>query len=166
MSVAHSLLRAEMNDGTFEIRLARLVKFDGGVPVVVLHGTDEVEFRCKVLRGARLPLANIGAGALGTCLIAVPGGDGSPIFIGEIVDELSKTRIEKRNDDLANKSVSEELKLDANRLVLDASQEVVIRCGASEIRMGSDGKVTIKGRDFTARASRTNRIKGATVRIN
>ena len=55
---------------------------------------------------------------------------------------------------------------DAHRLVLEASSEVVLRCGEASITLTRDGRVTIRGASLLSRSSGPNRIKGASVQIN
>lgn len=55
---------------------------------------------------------------------------------------------------------------DVERLVLSASKEVVLKCGAASITLTQAGKVLIRGADVVSRSSGSNRIKGASVEIN
>ncbi|MCC6418741.1 MAG: hypothetical protein IT429_10940, partial [Gemmataceae bacterium] len=48
----------------------------------------------------------------------------------------------------------------------DAKEEIVLRCGKSSITLRKDGKVVVLGAEVVSRASGTNKIKGAAVRIN
>ena len=52
------------------------------------------------------------------------------------------------------------------RVTLEASQQVEIKCGASSIELRADGKVMIRGDDVLVRAKGTNRIRAGTVSIN
>lgn len=51
-------------------------------------------------------------------------------------------------------------------LLLDARQEIVLRCGKSSITLRADGKIVLRGREIVSRAEESNRIKGSTVSIN
>ncbi|MGE0529419.1 MAG: hypothetical protein AB7P49_20375 [Bdellovibrionales bacterium] len=51
-------------------------------------------------------------------------------------------------------------------LVLEAKQQLTLKCGDGSITLREDGKVLIKGKDLVSRAQRTNRIKGGSVAIN
>lgn len=51
-------------------------------------------------------------------------------------------------------------------IILDASERVEFRCGKSSLLMNKEGKVVLKGSDIVSRASRNNKIKGSSVRIN
>jgi hypothetical protein len=56
--------------------------------------------------------------------------------------------------------------LDGQRIVFDAQNEIVLRCGKSSLTLRKDGKVVVRGTEIVSRASRTNKIKGAAVQIN
>ena len=59
-----------------------------------------------------------------------------------------------------------EVKLDGQRLVLSADQEIVLRCGQASITLTRAGKVLIRGAYLLSRSSGVNRIKGGSVQIN
>jgi hypothetical protein len=80
------------------------------------------------------------------------GRPGSPIAIGLMY----------RPDDTSSLDV----RVDQERLVFEAHQEIELLCGASSIVLTRDGKIRIKGTDILTRASGGNRIKGGSVRIN
>jgi hypothetical protein len=58
------------------------------------------------------------------------------------------------------------IRLNADRIVLDAKDEIVLQCGESGIQARRNGTVHLKGKDVVSHATRTNRVRGATVRIN
>ena len=58
------------------------------------------------------------------------------------------------------------LKIDAERLLLDARRDIEIRCGEASIVLTRAGKVIIKGEYVLSRSKGANRIKGAYVDIN
>ena len=55
---------------------------------------------------------------------------------------------------------------DAGRTVVDAEQELVLRCGDAMLSLRADGKIKIRGLDVITRARRTHRITGGVVLIN
>ncbi len=57
-------------------------------------------------------------------------------------------------------------KLDGERLVLKAKQEIVLECGRASITLTRAGKVLIRGTYLSSRSSGVHRIKGASVDIN
>jgi hypothetical protein len=62
--------------------------------------------------------------------------------------------------------LSEEVTIDRRRIVFEAEEEIVLRCGNASITLSKTGKVYIKGSYLVSRSSGTNSIKGSSVRIN
>lgn len=56
--------------------------------------------------------------------------------------------------------------LDGERVVLEADNEIVLKCGASSLTLRRDGKVVIQGVEVVSRARRANKIRGGSVKIN
>jgi hypothetical protein len=56
--------------------------------------------------------------------------------------------------------------VDGERLVFDARQEVLLRCGKSSLLLRPDGKVLIRGTHVVSRSSGPNRIKGGSISLN
>jgi len=61
---------------------------------------------------------------------------------------------------------SVEVRLDGEQLMLNARQEIVLRCGKASITLTRAGKVLIRGAYLLSRSSGANRIKGGSVQIN
>ena len=59
-----------------------------------------------------------------------------------------------------------EATLDGETLVLNAEQEIVLRCGKASLTLTRAGKVLIRGTYLLSRSSGVNRIKGGSVQIN
>lgn len=57
------------------------------------------------------------------------------------------------------------LRLKARKIVLEADEELLLRCGESSVS-ATQGKIVLKGRDLVSRAARINKVRGATVLIN
>jgi hypothetical protein len=49
---------------------------------------------------------------------------------------------------------------------IEAGRELVLRCGKSSVTLHADGEIVIRGERILSRASRTNKVKGATVQLN
>jgi hypothetical protein len=67
---------------------------------------------------------------------------------------------------LADKPAQVEVDADGERLVIDAKEQIVLRCGKSSITLTKAGKVLIQGAYLLSRSSGVNRIKGGSVQIN
>jgi hypothetical protein len=86
-------------------------------------------------------------------LLTFDGGDPTrPIVLGIIYD---RSRVQGRT-----------LHLRASRIVLEADNELSLKCGEGAFEARRDGRVSVKGRDVVSHASRTNKVRGATVQIN
>jgi hypothetical protein len=60
----------------------------------------------------------------------------------------------------------EDVIVDGKRVIFDAKDEVVLRCGKASITLTRAGKVLIRGEYLLSRSSGVNRIKGGSVQIN
>jgi hypothetical protein len=59
-----------------------------------------------------------------------------------------------------------EAKVDGVRVVLEAAEEIVLRCGQSSITLRRNGRVSIRGVELETRARGLQRIRGGKVEIN
>ncbi len=59
-----------------------------------------------------------------------------------------------------------ELDADGARLVVKASEQIVLRCGKASITLTKAGKVLLEGTYVLSRSSGVNRIRGGSVQIN
>ncbi len=60
----------------------------------------------------------------------------------------------------------EDVIMDGRRMVFEAREEIILRCGQGSITLKKDGKVIIKGINLISRASEINKIRGGAVQIN
>jgi hypothetical protein len=58
------------------------------------------------------------------------------------------------------------IEADGQRVVVEAQEELVLRCGKASITLTKAGKVLIRGAYVSSRSSGVNRIKGGSVQIN
>lgn len=56
--------------------------------------------------------------------------------------------------------------VDGERILLDAKEEIVLRCGESSITLSKNGKISIRGKYILNRATGVNRILGGSVQVN
>jgi len=81
-----------------------------------------------------------------------------PIITGFIQD-IDEKKLEIKNEE---KMIFK----DGEKIIIDAKNEVELRCGKSSIVMKKNGKIIIKGTNLLSRSSGANKIKGASVQIN
>lgn len=60
----------------------------------------------------------------------------------------------------------QQVDLDGKRLVFEADQEIVFRCGEASITLTRAGKILIRGKYILNRSSGVNRIMGGSVQVN
>lgn len=56
--------------------------------------------------------------------------------------------------------------VDGHRYLLEAKDEIILRCGEASITLRRDGRIVIRGVQVESHAAGLNRMKGATVKIN
>jgi len=78
-------------------------------------------------------------------------------FIETVLDD---TGVERDED------ARPEIRVDDDRLVIEAKREIVIRCGESSITLTRSGKILIRGQHIVSRSSGANLIRGATIEMN
>ena len=117
-----------------------------GAPTVEYNGNELGPIPARTA----IPLARRGD----IVLLVFDGGDPTlPIIIGIVRDRFDKSQ-------------PQQLKIAAKEILVEGAEEVTLRCGESSLTLRKDGKTVLKGNEVLSRASRTNRIKGATVKIN
>lgn len=101
-------------------------------------------------------------------LLAVPSMDiSAPIILGRIDNKLSTPLIPSNEIELhLPVEDRQQINIDGKQVMLEAEEELILRCGKSSITLKKNGKVVIKGVDLLNRAERINKIKGASVNIN
>ncbi|GAC19415.1 DUF6484 domain-containing protein [Paraglaciecola arctica] len=99
----------------------------------------------------------------GNNVILFMGGD-IPIIMGFISDTLDPEH--QSSSGLLGDVLTSSLHVDGKKIILQAQNEVVLKCGKSSLSLSRNGKVTIKGTNITTRSSGANKIKGANVQVN
>lgn len=98
-----------------------------------------------------------------------------PVIVGLIksqLDEILETMdsVEKVNlpdHALALLGESEKnLKVDGNKIKIEANEEIVLKCGESSITLTKSGKILIRGKYLLNRSTGVNRIMGGSVQVN
>jgi hypothetical protein len=97
-------------------------------------------------------------------LVFENGDSGLPIIIDvmhSLLDEITD-----RPGPILEGDKPEDVVVDGKRMVYDAKDEIVLRCGKASITLTRAGKVLIRGAYLLSRSSGVNRIKGGSVQIN
>jgi hypothetical protein len=98
-------------------------------------------------------------------LLVFDGGDpGKPIVVGLLENRIeSLVRMEAPDESLG---APKEILCDGKRLVVDVSEEIILRCGEGSIMIGKNGKIVLRGTHLLSLSTGRNRIKGGSVSIN
>jgi len=59
-----------------------------------------------------------------------------------------------------------EADVDGKRLVIEADQQLVLRCGEASITLTNAGKIILRGKHLVSRSSGVNRILGGSIQMN
>jgi len=57
-------------------------------------------------------------------------------------------------------------RVDGRRVVIEADEEIELKCGLGSIVIRKDGKIVIKGTNLLSRSSGPNRIRGGSINLN
>jgi hypothetical protein len=87
-----------------------------------------------------------------------------PVIIDTLYSLLDE--ITDQSTDVLEAQKPEEVTVDRKRILFDAEEEIVLRCGEASITLTRSGKIIIKGSYLLSRSSGANRIKGGSVQIN
>ena len=98
-------------------------------------------------------------------LLVFDGGDPEkPVIVGLLEDPLETLISFKSSEE--RKEERNELLIDGKSVVIEAEEEIILRCGEGSITLRRDGKVVVRGTNLLSRSSGPNRIKGGSVSIN
>jgi hypothetical protein len=129
-------------------------KDSGRTPLVLFPGQ-----RSTAAVAARMTIDLHGAHIGGQVVLMFEDGDPDhPIVLGRLRHEESWP--------LEERPGSVEVQADGERLLVDAKQQLVLRCGAASITLTRAGKVLIQGTFVLHRSSGVMRIKGGSIQLN
>ena len=138
-----------------------------GRPIVTYSGCNEEGVVARVLSGT---LRDTSLRFELPVLLLFPDEQERPIILGAVSETL-ETITETIGEEVP---AGRELQIDPpdavladnKQVVIEAQNEIILKCGKSSIVMHRDGKVVIKGKRLISRASETNKIRGGSVFIN
>lgn len=123
------------------------------------------------------PLGPIEARTVVTAPPAVGGADGLPVLLtfenGDrslpiivgIVQDVFSPPAASAEWALTSRGTPDVI-VDGRKVSFSAKEEIVLSCGQGSITLRKDGKIIIKGTNLVSRSSGTNKVQGATVRLN
>lgn len=146
-------------------RVGRLVRREGGRPLVELPGAAGPVPARSLIPLSPAVLREAVAQRREVVLLLEDSDPARPIIAGFLQPDTDTPALDAAVEaTLAGAPVSAEV--DGKKRVIEAEQELVLRCGKASITLKRDGKVLIRGVQVETHAAGTNRIKGATVKIN
>ncbi len=112
-------------------------------------------------------------------LLFTQGNLNNPLIIGflhspllEMIEGFNLSVIDNREEDQSNsdpgeaKNIKSDATVDGKRVVLEGSEEVVLKCGEASITLTKAGKIIIRGKYILNRSTGVNRILGGSVQVN
>lgn len=144
--------------------LGRIIRIaEDGQVFVNFPGSRVEERKARVAVELSAKLGASWEEGLPVILMFEDGDVAKPIILGVIRDTVHASLLQEIV--VATERQREGL-IDRKQVVFDAKEEIVLRCGKGSITLRKDGKIVLKGTEIVSRASRTNKIKGASVAIN
>jgi hypothetical protein len=135
-----------------EIKLGSILAIhESGKPLVEWPGGPE---------GATLALSLVPVHATDVgrqVALSFPNSSSQPLVLG-LVWVGNKQRVSDARGLLAE--------IDGEQAELTAKESIVLRCGKASITLTSDGQILLRGAYISSHSTGTQRIKGASVRIN
>ncbi|MBL1276958.1 MAG: hypothetical protein COB30_012810 [Ectothiorhodospiraceae bacterium] len=109
-----------------------------------------------------------------TALLFANGDMNCPVILGMIhspLQNMLETFNQAQYESDSHIEVESELnvddmQMDGNKLIFEAKQEIVFKCGESSITLTKSGKIMIRGKYLLNRATGVNRIMGGSVQVN
>lgn len=93
--------------------------------------------------------------------LVVRTGDATPrwLLVGLVRERVAATARDARPGRL-------EVKVDGEKVTLEAEHDIELKCGAASITLRYDGRVEIRGTHILSASRGPNRVKGATIALN
>ena len=123
-------------------------------PLVVFPENPNDE---SIIARATTPLTNDDIGKE-IALLFENGDPNAPMIIGRV----RHTKEAEIKTDTPLQSVT----VDGERMLIEAKEEIVLKCGKASITLTKAGKIILRGAYLLSRSSGVNRIKGGSVQIN
>ena len=137
-----------------------LVDWAAGEPVVDFHGNPSGPVVARTTVTLDVSTARQAVDARQGVVLTFEHGDlGRPIVLG-LLQPTAELRLRPTEGDPL------QVEVDGERREVEASKEIVLRCGHASITLRANGRVLIRGVYVETRALGTNRVKGGNVQIN
>ncbi|HEY6556235.1 MAG TPA: DUF6484 domain-containing protein [Polyangiaceae bacterium] len=145
-------------------RSAFIVGVDGGMAVVDYPGNPHAPLRARSTLGlAADTLEALAANRREVLVVFEAERSDQPIIVGLLDPRPTEAPAPETE---ADAPALKEARVDGRRVVLEAQDEIELRCGEASITLRRNGRVVIRGAYVETRSRGVNRIKGGSVQIN
>jgi Domain of unknown function (DUF6484) len=159
-------LEAQQQPSTTGHKIGWLVGVEDGRVVVDYPGNRHGPLAARTLVGLDTTgLSNTNAQCHEVLLAFDCDQDDRPIVLGLLATTALTEPVTPSVADNDSARPTEAL-LDGKRVVLEAHDEIVLRCGQASITLRRNGRVVIRGTYVETHSKGVNRIKGGSVQIN
>lgn len=146
------------------VRIGTIVRFDNcGRVLVTFIENDQWPVAARLTSSAKEKLRQVGSVGREVLLAFENGDPECPVIIDTMFPLVEET---EHFIDVFENQKQDEITVDGKRVVVDAEEEIVLRCGEASITLTKAGKVLIKGNYVISQSAGANRIKGGSVQIN
>jgi len=152
-----------------EIILGTLVGIDDNGQALVDFAQNPVSTPLKAISTSAVTQQQV---SRQVALLFNQGDLNQPIIMGLIHSPLQAMlenfdqHSETEKVELAGNLNIDDVKVEGNKVTLEAQDEMVFKCGESSITLTKAGKVLIRGKYLLNRSSGVNRIMGGSVQVN
>jgi len=149
------------------IIVGKVIKIDKNEEVLVDYPGNTLGAICAQLTNSvKKALSHQTTGSNQKVLLAFENNDPSlPIIIDTLYSPIEDILNTHHSVELET-SKPEDVTIDGKRMIFDAKEEIVLRCGKGSISLKKDGRVLIRGTSLLSRASKVNKVKGSSIKIN
>jgi hypothetical protein len=142
-----------------------LLGFDKGRPLVDYPGNPHGPLVAVTTVPGRALKPDSAATARPEILLVFEGEKSDrPVVVGVMQPAVHELAAHAQTDGAL--SLPAEAMLDGRRVVFEAKDEIVLRCGEASITLRRNGRVVIRGAYVETRSRGVNRVKGGSVQIN
>ena len=148
------------------IRVGKVVNIDEKGQVFVDYADNQQgPIAARFTRSVDIELLRYAKNNHVKVLLAFENNDSKLPIIVDIISS-SIDNIADVNDAPIEIEKPDDVFVDGKRVIFDAKQEIVLRCGEASITLTKAGKVLIRGAYLLSRSSGVNKIRGGSVQLN
>lgn len=87
--------------------------------------------------------------------------------LGDMLESFNQQQSESGSDVEVEANLNiDDVKVDGSKIIFEAKEEIVFKCGESSITLTKSGKILIRGKYLLNRSTGVNRIMGGSVQVN